>query len=246
MTVSVSTGLTILNRAPNSNKCPLKVSLVGIPQELPRVIENDENAVLNVLIKDYVGQNIDFDVKVAFQHLNSRFSHLKSTVRPQDSFVFVVGQLEIIDNDFYIYSKDINCIDVQFLSRRNPDNSSINSPETINVARSKLIATHRNVIESRKESSEVGRSSSTILDDIIGDNDTTSLKRVKIEPVNESPSASGNVGDSDNEIEGTEVMAKRGRPRKNVYSDRKGKSRVGRSLRSASKLHNPNVDGEKK
>src|SRR6185436_19004987 len=190
MTVSVSTGLTILNRAPNSNKCPLKVSLVGIPQELPRVIENDENAVLNVLIKDYVGQDIDFDVKVAFQHLNSRFSHLKSTVHPQDSFIFVVGQLEIIDNDFYIYSKDINCIDIQFLSRRNPDNSLINSPEIINVARSKLIATHRNVIESRKESSEVGRSSSTVLDDIIGDNDTISLKRVKIEPVNESPSAS--------------------------------------------------------
>ena len=66
MTVSVSTGLTILNRAPNLNKCPLKVSLVGIPQELPRVIENDENTILNVLISDYVVQDVDFDVKVAF------------------------------------------------------------------------------------------------------------------------------------------------------------------------------------
>ncbi|RHZ81778.1 hypothetical protein Glove_117g431 [Diversispora epigaea] len=33
MTVSVSTGLTILDKAPNLNKCPLKVSLVGVPQD---------------------------------------------------------------------------------------------------------------------------------------------------------------------------------------------------------------------
>ncbi|RHZ85377.1 hypothetical protein Glove_66g134 [Diversispora epigaea] len=57
ITISVSTGLTILNKAPNSNKCPLKISLVGVPQELLRAVEDDENAILNVLVDDYVAPN---------------------------------------------------------------------------------------------------------------------------------------------------------------------------------------------
>ncbi|CAG8624205.1 4175_t:CDS:2, partial [Diversispora eburnea] len=75
MTVSVSTGLTILNKAINSNKCPLKVSLVGILQEL---------------------------LQIVFQHLNPQFVSLKNIIRLQGSLVFVVDQMEVIDNDFYL------------------------------------------------------------------------------------------------------------------------------------------------
>src|SRR6185436_20903240 len=151
MTVSVSTDLIILKSLnPNVNKCPLKVSLVGIPQELPRVLENDENAIFNVLISDYTGQDVKFVIKIVFQHLNSRFAHLKNTIRPQDSLIFVVGQMEIIDNDFYVYAKDINFVNTQFSSKQKSlDNSLYNSSSTaVNATRSKLIATHRNVVES--------------------------------------------------------------------------------------------------
>src|SRR6185436_16408320 len=132
MTVSVSTGLTILNKAINSNKCPLKVSLVGIPQELPQVIENDENAVLNVLVTDYVGQDYSFTVKIVFQHLNPRFAPLKNIICPQGSLVFVVGQMEVIDNDFYVCAKDINFVNTQSLfMQRSLDNNLRNSSEGV-------------------------------------------------------------------------------------------------------------------
>ncbi|CAG8629475.1 12742_t:CDS:2, partial [Racocetra persica] len=156
MTVSISTCVTI-NKVANSNKCPLKISMVGIPQESPRVIANDENAIFNMLINDYAGQEYNFVVKVVFLHLNSRLSHLKTTIRPQESFVFVVGQLEVIDNDFYIYAKDINFINIHLLSKQKvSDNSSTrNSSEVINTTRSKLLSTHRNLVGNTKATSEV-------------------------------------------------------------------------------------------
>ncbi|CAG8528265.1 24355_t:CDS:2 [Cetraspora pellucida] len=54
ITVASSTHLTI-KRDFGSNRCPLKVSLVGITQEVPIEI-NDENAIVNVLVNDYARQ----------------------------------------------------------------------------------------------------------------------------------------------------------------------------------------------
>ncbi|CAG8802652.1 1884_t:CDS:2, partial [Dentiscutata erythropus] len=47
MTIAVSTSVAILNKVSNSNKCPLKISLTGIPQELPRIVGTDGDAVVN-------------------------------------------------------------------------------------------------------------------------------------------------------------------------------------------------------
>ncbi|CAG8787106.1 26083_t:CDS:2, partial [Gigaspora rosea] len=92
--VGVSTGVVILNKAVNSNKYSLKISLIGIPQELPRIVGTDGNAVVNVLVNDYAGWEYNFTVKVVFPHLNSRFAYLMNAIRPEDSLVFVVGQME--------------------------------------------------------------------------------------------------------------------------------------------------------
>ncbi|CAG8749835.1 23612_t:CDS:2, partial [Gigaspora rosea] len=63
------------------------------PKELPWVIDN-ESAIFDVSVCDYVGKEIKFVVKIVFQHAISRFAHLKNTICPYDSLVFVVGQLE--------------------------------------------------------------------------------------------------------------------------------------------------------
>ncbi|CAG8748665.1 10099_t:CDS:2 [Dentiscutata erythropus] len=112
MIVSTSTHVSILNKVVESNKCPLKVSLVGVPQEMPIGIKDD--SVINTLVTDFSGQEHNFIMKVVFSHHNSHLSHLKDIIRPQKSLIFVVGQLEIIGNEFYVYSKDINYIDTRF------------------------------------------------------------------------------------------------------------------------------------
>lgn len=154
MTVSISTGVSILNKVSMLNKCPLKVSLVGFSQESLRLLVNDDNAIFNVLINDYAGQEHNFIVKVVFLHKNSRFLHLKTMIHQQASLVFVIGQLEVIDNNFYIYAKDINFIDTQLLSKQKTlDNH--NSCESVSTIHLKLLFTHQNVIDNSKESSEV-------------------------------------------------------------------------------------------
>ena len=92
MTVSTSTHVVILNKVVESNKCPLKVSLVGIPQEMPSEVKDD--IIVKILVTDYVGQECSFIVNGVFPGNNSRFAHLKDTMRPQESLVFVVGQME--------------------------------------------------------------------------------------------------------------------------------------------------------
>ncbi|CAG8755485.1 25904_t:CDS:2, partial [Racocetra persica] len=165
MTVSISTVVKILNNDDMSNKCPLKISLIGIPQELSKH---------------------KFIVKVVFPHSNSRLGHLKSTVRPHDSLIFVVGQLEVIDNDFYIYAKDINFVDINhFKQKILDDGNSSNSSEVVNLTRSKLLFTHRNVNENFKDIAKVESSSTAISNNDLSSMSGTS-KHARIEDDNES------------------------------------------------------------
>ncbi|RIB26680.1 hypothetical protein C2G38_2138184 [Gigaspora rosea] len=144
----------ILNKVINSNKCPLKVSLVGIPQELPRIVGTDGNSVVNVLVNDYAGREYNFIIKVVFPHSNSRFTHLVTMIRPEDSLIFVVGQLEVIGNEFYVYSKDINYIDVRFPFKQKVSSNN-SSSEASNTAHSKLLSVHHNITKELEDSSEV-------------------------------------------------------------------------------------------
>ncbi|CAG8695110.1 5383_t:CDS:2, partial [Cetraspora pellucida] len=92
MTVASSTHLTI-KRDSGSNRCPLKVSLVGIIQEVSMKI-NNENAIVNVLVNDYAEQSYNFTVKTVFPYCNPRFKHLMNSIRSNESVLFVVGQME--------------------------------------------------------------------------------------------------------------------------------------------------------
>ncbi|CAG8676701.1 4375_t:CDS:2, partial [Cetraspora pellucida] len=84
MAVATLTHLSITDRASESNKCPLKVSLVGISQGKPTSIENTDNSIIEILITDHI-----------------------------ESIIFVVSQMEIIDSKFYINAKDINCVNIK-------------------------------------------------------------------------------------------------------------------------------------
>ncbi|CAG8505609.1 4841_t:CDS:2, partial [Cetraspora pellucida] len=154
MTISTSTHLTISNKEiPSSNKCPLKTALIGIPQEIPAEIENTENSIIEILVSDYIGQPYNYTIKVAFPHNNPRFKHLKTTIRPQESTIFVIGQMEIIDNEFYVYANDINYINTNFVTKKkepNADNTELSSSPT----RSKLLNVHQNMAKISKTTSQ--------------------------------------------------------------------------------------------
>lgn len=94
MTVASSTHLTI-KRDLGSNRCPLKTSLIGIMQDIPTKIDN-ENVIINVLVDDYAGQNYNFIVKVVFPYHNTRFKHLINSTRSTESMLFIVGQMEVM------------------------------------------------------------------------------------------------------------------------------------------------------
>ncbi|RIB20726.1 hypothetical protein C2G38_2035006 [Gigaspora rosea] len=160
MTVSCSTYLTILNKVEESNKCPLKVSLFGIPQEVQNVVKED--AVVQLSVSDYVSQEVNFNVKVVFPCRSTRFAYVKDNIQPGVSLLFIVGQVEIIKNEFYIYARDINCVDTLFISKKNViDRSSSHGSSFKNLVRSKLLATHVNFAECSKGVPENGNKPST-------------------------------------------------------------------------------------
>ncbi|CAG8530066.1 6410_t:CDS:2 [Dentiscutata erythropus] len=128
--VSILTSVSILNKVTKLNKCLLKVSLVGSSQESPQLLAND-NAIFNVLINNYASQEYNFLVK-----------------------------LEIINNNLYVYAKDINFIDTQLSSKQKMFDNS-NSSEAVNTIRSKYLFTHQNLIEDLKKSSKAKATSST-------------------------------------------------------------------------------------
>ncbi|RIB12202.1 hypothetical protein C2G38_2145188 [Gigaspora rosea] len=191
MIVSSSTHLTILNKV-ESNKCLLKVSLLGIPQEALNVIKED--AVVQILIFDYVSQEVNFNVKVVFPCCSTRFAYMKNNIWPRDSFIFVVGQLEIIKNEFYIYARDINCIDAQFISKKNVFDRNIPyGSSSKNSVRSKLLATYDNFAEYSKNVSENRSTLPTVLNDNNNkfklnslSNDTLPSKCVRVEDFDDS------------------------------------------------------------
>ncbi|RIB13727.1 hypothetical protein C2G38_2197043 [Gigaspora rosea] len=81
MSVATSTHMTITNNSSESNKCPLKVSFVGTPQEKLTVIENTKNSIIEMLITNYTSQDYSYTIN-----------------------------MEMIDNQFYVNAKDINYI----------------------------------------------------------------------------------------------------------------------------------------
>ncbi|CAG8751036.1 13916_t:CDS:2, partial [Cetraspora pellucida] len=113
------------------------VSLVGVSQDAMREI-NEENAIFSVLVKNYAGQNYSFTVKVIFPHNNSRFKHLKSSIQPSESTIFIVGQVEVIENDLYTNAINISYVDVPSATKKSSNCSQIMLEDSKSV-RSRLL-----------------------------------------------------------------------------------------------------------
>ncbi|CAG8614023.1 9942_t:CDS:2 [Cetraspora pellucida] len=261
MTVSTSTHVMILNKVMASNKCPLKVSLIGIPQEIPREPRDGENSVIQTLVNDFAGQEYNFIVKVVFPYHNSHFTYLKNSIQPHESLIFVVGQLEIIDNDFYVYARNVNYIDAHFINKKKSSDSNLSQVSfSQSIIRSKLLVTHQNTVEGSKEKIENELPASMDSNDNLNNKFESHLansfhlsKRAQIDDVGETDesclvntectNSDSCVKESNNlnefELKGFEEVGegsvKDNRSQKKISHCRgKGKGRSGRSLRSNS------------
>ncbi|CAG8685540.1 23025_t:CDS:2 [Gigaspora rosea] len=127
---------------------------------------------------------MNFNVKVVFLCRSIRFAYVKDNIRPRVSFLFVV----------YVYTRDINCIDTQFISKKNVfDHSSSYGSLFKNSVRSKLLATHDNFAECSKGVSEKGNKPPTVLNNNSNKfnsnsllNDIHSSKRARVEGFDDS------------------------------------------------------------
>ncbi|CAG8781584.1 4586_t:CDS:1 [Racocetra fulgida] len=165
MIVATSTHLTITDRASDSNKCPLKVSLIGTPQEKPAAIDNTQNSVIEMLISDYISQDYKYAIYVVFPHDNPRFEHFKTSIQPQESIIFVVGQIEVIDNKFYVSAKDITYININILKKNSDSEHQVQSIPP-NSTRSKLLHIHQSITKNSKDAPIIQTSPITISSDI--------------------------------------------------------------------------------
>ncbi|CAG8613831.1 28402_t:CDS:2 [Dentiscutata erythropus] len=190
MIVSSSTHVSIFNKIVELNKCPLKVSLVGISQELPCEVKDDY--VIKTLVFDFSGQEYNFIMKVVFSYYNLRLTRVKDTIRPQELLIFVVGQLEIIKNEFYIYAKDINYVDTRFSSKKKffDRDISCNSSLSKSSIRSKLLVTHKNIVGDSEEKLDDGIQGGS--NNFVDSSDfnfagcSSSVKRARVEEYDES------------------------------------------------------------
>ncbi|CAG8466466.1 15936_t:CDS:2 [Dentiscutata erythropus] len=177
MTVSSSTNVAILDKVATSNKCLLKVSLVGVPQEMPNEVKDD--GIIQTLVTDYASQEHNFIMKVIFPLHNSCFVHVKDNIQPQESLIFVVRQIEIINNEFYVYANSINLIDTQFLNKRNV---------ILGNGVNQLMATYQNVSENSKKVEHDVASSSDCANSSVSKslNDNYHSRCVRVEDFDES------------------------------------------------------------
>ncbi|CAG8507793.1 4217_t:CDS:2 [Racocetra persica] len=165
ITVSVSTCIGNFNQDDKFGKCPLKVFFVGVPQELPYIVDNDRNVIF-------------------------KFINLKSLVRLLNSLVFVVRQMEVFDNDFYVYTKDINYVNTHFspkLSTFDSSNSN-NYSDISNMTWAQLLSIYHNIIGSLKETLDAELFSSISLhiecsEDFISDTDNIDSCAFKVDDV---------------------------------------------------------------
>jgi hypothetical protein len=145
MIVSSSTRLAI-KKSLGLNRCPLKISLIGTTQDVAKEI-NNENAMVNVLIKDYINQKSEnFIVKVVFPHPNKRFKHLMNSIRPNESVLFITGQMEVIQKDLYVYAIETSYVDISTDKKEVHDSLQSDSMSNKSV-QSTLFIAHQDVIE---------------------------------------------------------------------------------------------------
>ncbi|CAG8803357.1 24072_t:CDS:2, partial [Racocetra persica] len=110
---------------------------------------NDENAIVRVLVKDYVGQSNSFIVRVVFPYHNNRFKYLMNSARPNESVLFVIGLMEVIQDDLCVYAVETSYVDSCFLDKKKvtSSNDSQSSSGLCKSVRSRLLVAYRDANE---------------------------------------------------------------------------------------------------
>ncbi|CAG8734354.1 12659_t:CDS:2, partial [Racocetra persica] len=89
------------------------------------IVPNNKNAIVKTLTNDYTTENISFMVNVVFPYSNSRFLYFKNSIQPNKSLLFIVEELEIIQDDIYVYAKNINYIEIIIFEIHNKDSEPL-------------------------------------------------------------------------------------------------------------------------
>ncbi|RIB19363.1 hypothetical protein C2G38_2083338 [Gigaspora rosea] len=137
--------------------------------------------------------------------MNSRFAQLKNLIQPKETLIFVVGQMEIINNNLYINAKDISCINTNSATKKITECDQQMSPPT-KSARSKLLSIHQSMIEPSEETPQKNIKS-PILNDFtdnshydIYQTNPRPLKRTKNNKINEYTEDLSEKNSTDNEL----------------------------------------------
>ncbi|CAG8781932.1 13995_t:CDS:2, partial [Gigaspora rosea] len=89
---------------------------------MPKEVKNDENAIIQTSITDYVGEECNFT-------------------------------MEILNNEFFVYTTDINYVDICF-EKKNFFSNTMPQTTSGSLIQLKLLATYQNVSGNSKEKSE--------------------------------------------------------------------------------------------
>ncbi|RIB05554.1 hypothetical protein C2G38_2047510 [Gigaspora rosea] len=144
MMVTSSTHLAI-RRDIGSNRCLLKASLVGVAQDIPEEIDG-ESAMFKLSVNNYAGKNYSFVIHVVFPCNSSQFKYLMSSLCPNESILFIVGHIEVIQEDLYVYAAYVSFVEFNSAVKRKASNlsSSQTTSEVYRSVRSKLLTAHQN------------------------------------------------------------------------------------------------------
>ncbi|CAG8462755.1 1081_t:CDS:2 [Cetraspora pellucida] len=122
--------------------------------------------VLFVLIKK---EERDIATQAIFEK-NEYFSSLASLIHSSESVVFVVGQMEIIENVLYVFGQDINLVDIRSSRKKREHNIHFNEQVSLtNSARSKLLSVYKNIFKGADSEETSKRVKVEEIDEIIED-----------------------------------------------------------------------------
>ncbi|CAG8762097.1 441_t:CDS:1, partial [Cetraspora pellucida] len=112
------------------------------------------------------------------------FKHLMNSSRLNESMLFVVGQMEIIDKDLYVYAIDISFVDISSVTKKKVSVFE-NSPALYRSVRSRLLIIHQSINEdsfnvSEIKNSDLGKEKSEREVDLITE-DSHVMKRTRLE-----------------------------------------------------------------
>ncbi|CAG8598216.1 15524_t:CDS:2 [Dentiscutata erythropus] len=172
-----------LKRDLASNRYSLKFSLVGIAHSALKKI-NRKSAVINVLVNDYAGQVYSFAIQVVFLYHNTWFKHLISSTWLNDSMLFVVEQMEVIEKEVYVYAVDIFYVDFSVTTKKKVSISE-STPALYRTVRLRLLNVHKSVNKGLSKVDELKNSyldneTSDVVTDLTSE-DSHVDKRIRLE-----------------------------------------------------------------